>query len=74
MRVNNPSQFDLEEQYSKCKTIPGTCSHHSFISISKTELLMYRFFSDNDGNKLAIRSINAAGAATYFSSNACTTQ
>ena len=41
--AKNFQDFAHEERYARCKTIPGTRSHHSFIPISETVLEMKRF-------------------------------
>ena len=42
-----------EERYARCKTIPGTRSHHSFIPISETVLEKKRLSSDVVGNQFS---------------------
>ena len=51
--AKNFQDFDLEERYARCKTIPGTRSHHSFIPISETALEMKRLSSDVFGNQFS---------------------
>ena len=49
--AENFQDFTHEERYARCKTIPGTLSHHSFIPISETVLEMKRLSSDVVGNQ-----------------------
>ena len=44
----------------------GAAHLHSFIPISEIELLIKKLFSDNNGNKFAIRSSNLLNLLTYF--------
>ena len=51
--AKNFQDFAHEERHARCKTIPGTRSHHSFIPISKTVLEMKRLSSDVVGNQFS---------------------
>ena len=50
----NLSRFDLQSRYAKCKTIPGTRSHHSFKPISDNIVEMRRLSFDVEGRKVLI--------------------
>ena len=51
--AKNFQDFAHEERYARCKTIPGTRSHHSFIPISETVLEMKRLSLDVVGNQFS---------------------
>ena len=51
--AKNFQDFALEERHARCKTIPGTRSHHSFIPICETDLEMKRLSSDVVGNQFS---------------------
>ena len=51
--AKNFQDFAHKERYARCKTIPSTRSHHSFIPISKTVLEMKRLSSDVVGNQFS---------------------
>ena len=51
--AKNFQDFANEERYARCKAIPGTRSHHSFIPISETVLEMKRLSSDVVGNQFS---------------------
>ena len=51
--AKNFQDFAHEERYARCKTIPGTRSHHSFIPISETVLEMKRLSSNVVGNQFS---------------------
>ena len=51
--AKNFQDFAYEERYARCKAIPGTQSHHSFIPISETVLEMKRLSSDVVGNQFS---------------------
>lgn len=52
--LSNVHHFDLQNRYSKCKTIPGTRSHHSFIPRSDNVVEMRRISFDVEGRKILI--------------------
>ena len=51
--AKNFEDFALEERHARCKTIPGTRSHNSFIPISETVLEMKRLSSNVVGNQFS---------------------
>ena len=51
--AKNFQDFALEERHARCKTIPGTRSHHNFTPISETVLEMKRLSSDVVGNQFS---------------------
>ena len=51
--AKNFQDFAYEERYARCKIIPGTRSHHSFIPISETVLEIKRLSTNVVGNQFS---------------------
>ena len=51
--AKNFQDFAHKVRYARCKTIPGTRSHHSFIPISETVVEINRLSSDVVGNQFS---------------------
>ena len=51
--AKNFQYFALKERHARCKTIPCTRSHHSFIPISETVLEIKRLSSDVIDNQFS---------------------
>ena len=52
--AKNFQDFAHEERYARCKTIPSTRSHHSFIPISETVLEMKKLSSNVVGTNFLL--------------------
>ena len=51
---NRTVLYQLEYRYSQCKTISGTRSHHSFVLLSKSLLLMKKISKDENGTQVVL--------------------
>ena len=57
---NHIISYQLESRYSQCKTISGTRSHHCFIPMSESSLIMKRISKDENGSKVFLKEKEAA--------------
>ena len=57
---NHESTFALEQRYSLVQTIPGTRSHHSFVSLSRNSMSMKRISADTMFNTIHL-NVNEVG-------------
>jgi len=48
------TDFALEERYTTAKTVSGTRSHHAFVPMSKSIVMMRRISSDSFGTTVAV--------------------
>lgn len=66
--LNNEVKYNLEERYSKSKTISGTRSHHCFIPLSESTLEIKRLSTYSVGTKVFLGDRNSNSSSNMVHS------